>query len=208
MTNFSSEILMLVDKRLLSSENQKKCDETLEKLIKSIKNSKENKRLVEEFLDAKDDLEYAEKIAQEMVLQDKLDFTACIGAWNRARKKYETLEKELSTAKVNLEETEIKFREMAIQGKLDCISSISDWREAAKNMKNVISQILEVNSRELADNDGQAESSITNAEKIKSLNNKELAEYLCTEGWKMGDYRECLEWLEQPAEDSFCPEKR
>ena len=43
MTNFSSEILMLVDKRLLSSENQKKCDETLEKLIKSIKNSKENK---------------------------------------------------------------------------------------------------------------------------------------------------------------------
>ena len=53
MTNFSSEILMLVDKRLLSSENQKKCDETLEKLIKSIKNSKENKRLVEEFLDAK-----------------------------------------------------------------------------------------------------------------------------------------------------------
>ena len=46
---------------------------------------------------------------------------------------------------------------------------------------------------------------ISNGEKLKSLNNEKLAEYLCTEGWTMGDVEECLKWLEQPAEDSFWP---
>lgn len=47
---------------------------------------------------------------------------------------------------------------------------------------------------------------ITNAVKLKNLNNEKLTEYLCTEGWKMSDVKECLKWLEQPAEDSFGPE--
>lgn len=51
------------------------------------------------------------------------------------------------------------------------------------------------------------ERKVTNAEKLRTLNNEELAEYLCTEGWEMSDFKECLEWLEQPADDSFWPEK-
>ncbi len=41
----------------------------------------------------------------------------------------------------------------------------------------------------------------TNAQKIRGMSDKELAKLLCCTGWRMFEYKECLEWLQQPAED-------
>ena len=39
-----------------------------------------------------------------------------------------------------------------------------------------------------------------NADKIRSMNDEELAELLCCTGWRMFEQKECLEWLQQLAE--------
>ena len=41
----------------------------------------------------------------------------------------------------------------------------------------------------------------TNADKIRGMSDEELAKLLCCTGWKMFEYKECLEWLKQPAEE-------
>ena len=41
----------------------------------------------------------------------------------------------------------------------------------------------------------------TNAQKIRDMSDEELAKLLCCTGWKMFEYKECLEWLKQPAEE-------
>ena len=41
----------------------------------------------------------------------------------------------------------------------------------------------------------------TNADKIRAMSDEELAKLLCCTGWKMFEYKECLEWLKQPAEE-------
>ena len=41
----------------------------------------------------------------------------------------------------------------------------------------------------------------TNAQKIRAMSDEELAKLLCCTGWKMFEYKECLEWLKQPAEE-------
>ena len=41
----------------------------------------------------------------------------------------------------------------------------------------------------------------TNADKIRGMSDEELAKLLCCTGWKMFKYKECLEWLKQPAEE-------
>ena len=41
----------------------------------------------------------------------------------------------------------------------------------------------------------------TNAQKIRGMSDEELAKLLCCTGWKMFEYKECLEWLKQPAEE-------
>ena len=41
----------------------------------------------------------------------------------------------------------------------------------------------------------------TNAQKIRAMSDKELAKLLCCTGWKMFEYKECLEWLQMPAEE-------
>ena len=40
----------------------------------------------------------------------------------------------------------------------------------------------------------------TNADKIRAMSDEELAKLLCCTGWKMFEYKECLEWLKQPVE--------
>ena len=40
----------------------------------------------------------------------------------------------------------------------------------------------------------------TNAEHIRYMNDEELAKLLCCTGWRMTEHKECLEWLQQPAE--------
>ena len=41
----------------------------------------------------------------------------------------------------------------------------------------------------------------TNAQKIRGMSDEELAKLLCCTGWRMFEYKECLEWLKKPAED-------
>lgn len=42
---------------------------------------------------------------------------------------------------------------------------------------------------------------MTNADKIRSMSDEELAKLLCCTGWRMIEQKECLEWLQQPAEE-------
>ena len=41
----------------------------------------------------------------------------------------------------------------------------------------------------------------TNAQKIRGMNDEELAKLLCCTGCRMFEYKECLEWLKKPAEE-------
>ena len=43
--------------------------------------------------------------------------------------------------------------------------------------------------------------SSTNADRIRAMSDEELAHLLCFEGWQMSEVQECLEWLQQPAEE-------
>ena len=40
----------------------------------------------------------------------------------------------------------------------------------------------------------------TNADRIRAMTDDELAKLLCCTGWRMTEQKECLEWLQQPAE--------
>ena len=40
----------------------------------------------------------------------------------------------------------------------------------------------------------------TNAQKIRAMSDEELAKLLCCTGWRMTEQKECLDWLQQPAE--------
>ena len=42
----------------------------------------------------------------------------------------------------------------------------------------------------------------TNAQKIRAMSDEELAKLLCCTGWRMIEQKECLEWLQQPAEEN------
>ena len=42
---------------------------------------------------------------------------------------------------------------------------------------------------------------MTNAQKIRAMSDEELAKLLCCTGWRMIEQKECLEWLQQPAND-------
>lgn len=39
-----------------------------------------------------------------------------------------------------------------------------------------------------------------NADRIRAMNDEELAKLLCCTGWRMIEQKECLEWLQKPAE--------
>ena len=42
----------------------------------------------------------------------------------------------------------------------------------------------------------------TNAQKIRAMSDEELAKLLCCTGWRMFEQKECLEWLQKPAEEN------
>lgn len=41
----------------------------------------------------------------------------------------------------------------------------------------------------------------TNAQKIRVMSDEELAKLLCCTGWRMFEQKECLDWLQQSAEE-------
>ena len=51
---------------------------------------------------------------------------------------------------------------------------------------------------ELCHGAGVIEVPTTNADRIRSMNDEELAKLLCCTGWRMIEQKECLEWLQQP----------
>ena len=48
----------------------------------------------------------------------------------------------------------------------------------------------------------------TNAQKIRAMSDEELAKLLCCTGWRMIEQKECLEWLQQPAEEDDHDERK
>ena len=49
---------------------------------------------------------------------------------------------------------------------------------------------------------GQKLNAKTNAQKIRAMSDEELAKLLCCTGWRMFEQKECLEWLQRPAEEA------
>ena len=41
-----------------------------------------------------------------------------------------------------------------------------------------------------------------NADRIRAMDDNDMAKLLCCTGWKMIEQKECLEWLQQPAEEA------
>lgn len=55
---------------------------------------------------------------------------------------------------------------------------------------------------ELCHGAGVIEAPMTNADRIRAMSDEELAKLLCCTGWRMIEQKECLEWLQQPAEEA------
>ena len=55
---------------------------------------------------------------------------------------------------------------------------------------------------ELCHGAGVIEVPTTNADRIRAMSDEELAKLLCCTGWRMIEQKECLEWLQQPAEEA------
>ena len=55
---------------------------------------------------------------------------------------------------------------------------------------------------------GSHEIQMTNADRIRSMTDEELAKLLCCTGWRMIEQKECLEWLQQPAEEDDHDERK
>ena len=49
---------------------------------------------------------------------------------------------------------------------------------------------------------------MTNADRIRSMSDEELAKLLCCTGWRMIEQKECLEWLQKPAEEDDHDERK
>ena len=54
---------------------------------------------------------------------------------------------------------------------------------------------------ELCHGAGVIEVPMTNADRIRAMSDEELSKLLCCTGWRMIERKECLEWLQQPAEE-------
>lgn len=54
---------------------------------------------------------------------------------------------------------------------------------------------------ELCHGAGVIEALMTNADRIRAMTDEELAKLLCCTGWRMIEQKECLEWLQRPAEE-------
>ena len=49
---------------------------------------------------------------------------------------------------------------------------------------------------------------MTNADRIRAMTDEELAKLLCCTGWRMIEQKECLDWLQQPAEEDDHDERK
>ena len=74
--------------------------------------------------------------------------------------------------------------------------TVLDDPEMAEAHRVAISALRQ---QDVADKDVGKNEPLTNAQKIRSMTDEELAKLLCCTGWRMIEQKECLEWLQQPA---------
>ena len=77
----------------------------------------------------------------------------------------------------------------------------STWPGTEDTLKALDMAISALRQQDVADKDVGKNEPLTNAQKIRSMNDEELAKLLCCTGWRMIEQKECLEWLKQPAKD-------
>ena len=65
----------------------------------------------------------------------------------------------------------------------------------------ILREALDMAVKALEDVTDKNVGKMTNADRIRAMSDKELAKLLCCTGWRMFEYKECLEWLQQPAEE-------
>ena len=68
--------------------------------------------------------------------------------------------------------------------------------------------IAALREQDVADKDVGTNEPLTNAQKIRALSDEELAKLLCCTGWRMIERKECLEWLQQTAEEDDHDERK
>ena len=68
--------------------------------------------------------------------------------------------------------------------------------------------ISALRQQDVADKDVGKNEPLTNAQKIRSMTDEELAKLLCCTGWRMIEQKECLEWLQQLAEEDDHDERK
>ena len=63
----------------------------------------------------------------------------------------------------------------------------------------ILREALDMAVKALGDVTDKNVGKMTNADRIRAMSDEELAKLLCCTGWRMFEYKECLEWLQQPA---------
>lgn len=65
----------------------------------------------------------------------------------------------------------------------------------------ILREALDMAVKALEDVTDKNVEKMTNADRIRAMSNEELAKLLCCTGWRMFEYKECLEWLQRPVEE-------
>ena len=65
----------------------------------------------------------------------------------------------------------------------------------------ILREALDMAVKALEDVTDKNVGKMTNADRIRGMSDEELAKLLCCTGWRMFEYKECLEWLKKPAEE-------
>ena len=65
----------------------------------------------------------------------------------------------------------------------------------------ILREALDMAVKALEDVTDKNVGKMTNADRIRGMSDEELAKLLCCTGWRMFEYKECLEWLQQPVEE-------
>ena len=81
----------------------------------------------------------------------------------------------------------------------DAIEAIKcNWPDSRST---ILREALDMAVKALEDVTDKNVGKMTNADRIRAMSAEELAKLLCCTGWRMIEQKECLEWLQQPAEE-------
>ena len=72
----------------------------------------------------------------------------------------------------------------------------------------ILREALDMAVKALEDVTDKNVGKMTNADRIRAMSDEELAKLLCCTGWRMFEQKECLEWLQMPAEEDDHDERK